>query len=365
MLQNLDSSYELDIQNSTLRLTGINLKSKSKSYGTGFFIAPGLVLTCHHVIENLTANSQITAQWNQQDFSVEVVSFCNIEDIAILSIDVKNHPCIYLSKNVITPVRHAYSYGYPEKDKNGNALSTVFEGHSDKERLLTLKEGNVRAGFSGSPLLDIETKQVFGMITEDRKHPQTSQTLGGYAVPSKVIISQWSKLLKKPAATQAILNLRSISELGCFIEGISQNRISINPWEDLKEEEENNPLRQADVKTIILGWAREIHHSFINIEIKDIEVVLSNLDSSFIGKRDVLYSYFIAKKTDLRSQIIHHFSKKKYSVLAPFDDCIYLFLFLSSNDNSFLKMVNSELIRKQFIKFLEDFIGDALCNVYE
>lgn len=361
MTSNSESSYELDIQSSTLRLTGA---APNKKYATGFFVAPGLVLTCHHVIEDLLSHGQITAQWNQQDFSVEVLSFCNVEDIAILSIDVKNHPCVYLSKNVITPRKDVYSYGYPEEKKDGNALLTVFEGCSDRGRLLTLKEGNVRQGFSGSPLLDIETRQVFGMITEKREHPQTQQPLGGYAVPSNVIISKWFELLENPAATQAILNLRSISELGYFIEGISQNLTSINPWEKLQEERKDI-LLQADRKTIILNWAREIHYSFVNIEMKDVELVLHNLESSFSGRGDELYKYFISEKTDLKSKIISQFSKKRYSILAPFEDCIYLFLFLSTNELPFLKMVSSELIKQQFIKFSEDFIQNVLCNIYQ
>jgi hypothetical protein len=200
------------------------------------------------------------------------------------------------------------------------------------------------------------------MISANRIHRPTNQVLGGYAVPSKVIISQWTKLLENPSATRAILKLNAISQLGDFIESASQDLTAINPWQIHSE---SSPLRQLDVRNIISIWARKLHHSFANLEVEKIDAFLVKLDLNFSSKGDDLYKYFLVEQSDMRFRIIYEFSKRSYNILAPFNDCAHLFLFLSTNDRFFLKMVNSELIRQKFIRFSEEFIKNELCALYE
>jgi len=42
-----------------------------------------------------------------------------------------------------------------------------------------------------------------------------------------------------------------------------------------------------------------------------------------------------------------------------------LFLFLSTNDHSFLNMIGAELIRERFIQFAENLITDKISGIYK
>jgi len=358
------TNFQPIIQESTLRL-----RTKD-DYGTGFFIAPGLVLTCNHIVKNSgNANAQVKAIWGGQEFSLDIISSFEDSDIALLSIDATNHPCIFLDRQEAGVGQLSYAYGYPESDRDGSCISPVVQGDSDRGRLLTLKDANVRNGFSGSPLLNVNTRKVCGMIIRrtDRKHPsradqQILEPIGGHAIPSKVIMAKWAELSSHPSVVKSILDLKAISQLGSFIESFNQDLTAINPWES---DRQGNPPYQNDLKNLLLIWAKKLHFSFLNLEMDKVESLLRKLASSNVDFREEdMYEYFSAPQSDMRFSILENFSRSSYKTKAPFDDCVYLFLFLSTNNRSFLNMIGAELIKQQFIEFAENSIADKISGIY-
>src|SRR5712691_4779919 len=136
-------------------LTTCTVRITSKSgQGTGFFVAPGLILTCKHVIENaLTPASPIDISWQGQTFSATLHALPNINnlDLALLQVNISHHPCVLL-RGGAEPFSKLYSYGYPDLKPEG--ASTTFDSEGwigTQQELLRLKEGQVRPGMSGSP----------------------------------------------------------------------------------------------------------------------------------------------------------------------------------------------------------------------
>lgn len=139
---------EQKLQRCTVRL------NISDSQGTGFFVAPGLILTCTHVVEYADSNS-VNVFWigEKQFYTAKIEKLLE----------------------------------YP--------LDLALQGESFKKNVLLhkLKEGQIIEGFSGSPLLNLRTGKVCGMVNISR---DTSSDLGGRAVSIQVILEQFPEVAK-------------------------------------------------------------------------------------------------------------------------------------------------------------------------
>ncbi|NER92561.1 MAG: tetratricopeptide repeat protein [Symploca sp. SIO1B1] len=165
--------------------------------GTGFFVAPGLLLTCYHVIRD-TEPGEIEVNWHDVGYRSLKVETREQLDLALLWVEIAEHPCVYLDRDA-QPGDELYSYGYPDQDRDGASITVECEGPGDKGQLLTIKDENVRPGFSGAPLLNQRTLKVCGMIQRERQikvnaNPKILRGLGGQAVPTGVILAQWQEL---------------------------------------------------------------------------------------------------------------------------------------------------------------------------
>jgi len=165
--------------------------------GTGFFVAPGMILTCYHVIRE-TKPGEIEVNWRDVGYRSWKVDTIEQLDLALVWVEIAEHPCVYLDRDA-QPGDDLYSYGYPDQDRDGASITVECEGPSDKGQLLTIKDENVRPGFSGAPLLNQRTLKVCGMIQKERKvgvnaNPKILRGLGGQAVPTGVILAQWPEL---------------------------------------------------------------------------------------------------------------------------------------------------------------------------
>lgn len=156
--------------------------------GTGFFVAPGLIITCAHVVKE-TNGKLIKICWQNQGNFTEAMIEQLIEecDIALLRFNPAqeiNLPCVALD-NSVEPRDELYMFGYPDVDyPNGCPATFTCEGFTgDNPPLIKFKQGQVRPGMSGSPLLNIRTGRVCGVVkfTRDR-----SSDLGGGAIPTSV-----------------------------------------------------------------------------------------------------------------------------------------------------------------------------------
>ena len=168
--------------------------------GTGFFVAPGLVLTCAHVVHGADG-PQVRWQDNAalakvvdaapQLGSVSTPADYPLPDLAVLEVERTrewHHPCVALANE--SPVLGMspdvlYLAGYTVEHGVSPALTgvtTEFESPviEDGHEFYKLKHGQVVGGFSGSPLLNIRVGLVAGIIESSRgRHAN----LGGFAVP--------------------------------------------------------------------------------------------------------------------------------------------------------------------------------------
>lgn len=163
-------------------------------HGTGFLVAPHFILTCAHVVTAAQTSKTVTVQWNGQSFPAQIIAFRPDPDLALLEIDLANHPCVLLYEEA-KPFNKLYSYGYPSDYPNGAAVTFEVEGRiGDQQEQLKFKQGQAQPGLSGAPLLNWETGGVCGIVqfTRDR-----SSDLGGDALLTKKIFQEFPDLMVK------------------------------------------------------------------------------------------------------------------------------------------------------------------------
>jgi CHASE2 domain-containing sensor protein len=184
-----------------LKLCTVKLSVPGKvGWGTGFFVGPGKILTCAHVVKDAGGQPVKVCWQGQEEFSKATVQglFADPFDLALLELQSPaDHPCVYLDESVrsssaVQPDDDLYIYGYPDDTPNGAPVTAKCEGLTgDKPPIIKYKQGQIRPGISGSPLLNRRTCKVAGIVkfTRDR-----SNDLGGGAVPATAIVEKFGEL---------------------------------------------------------------------------------------------------------------------------------------------------------------------------
>ncbi len=172
-------------------------------WGTGFFVAPGLILTCAHVVRK-AVDKQVNIFWpfQNQDLSATVKKMFDdgkTLDIALLTLAEPwpNHPCVLLDEASVAIGQKLYSYGYLKSYSNAAPVYSTNEGLTgDIPPLLKFQAGQIEAGLSGAALIDLNTDKVCGMVKETR---DPNLDMGGGAVPTQVILEKipWLKELQQ------------------------------------------------------------------------------------------------------------------------------------------------------------------------
>jgi hypothetical protein len=86
-----------------------------------------------------------------------------------------------------------YSYGYTDNYRDGDSSTFESEGWTDQQKLLLkLKDGEVRHGLSGAPVLNLQTGGVCALVKRTRG---VDTALGGRAVPMSTILRQLPQLI--------------------------------------------------------------------------------------------------------------------------------------------------------------------------
>lgn len=194
-----------------LRACTVSLSVQGGSRGTGFFVAPGRILTCAHVVEAARRRGLPIQAFDCKGESLGTVQIeryeCNViqniqalkdrqaselyPDLALLRIEREDHPCAFLDAR--TEQMHTYDelygYGYDElRFKGGGEVTFKFEGFSwiDEQRyLLKLREGQAQPGLSGAPLLHVGSGGVCGVMQQRRG---TQGEIGGWAIPVSAVL---------------------------------------------------------------------------------------------------------------------------------------------------------------------------------
>lgn len=172
----------------------------TSAQGTGFFVTPSLILTCAHVVAS-EGNQAIKVSWQgQTNFAIATIDrdhfLPDSYDLALLKFSsaVLDLPVAPLGR-AIEPNHSVYAYGYTEKEgdfPDGCPITGLCEGIAGGDPpLIKFKAGLFLKGLSGSPLVNLNTGKVCGVVSEslDRRFP-----LGGLAIPVQVIFSKWRDL---------------------------------------------------------------------------------------------------------------------------------------------------------------------------
>jgi S1-C subfamily serine protease len=167
-------------------------------WGTGFFVAPGWILTCAHVVQE-AKGQPVQVLWQKRELKAVIEHFLPEPfDLALLQLTALSDIgplCVYLDEEIRSrdPL---YLFGYPDQDfPNGCPVAFKCEGLTgDEPPLIKFALGQVRPGMSGSPLLNQRTGKVCGIVkfTRDR-----SLDLGGGAVSTAAIFTQLPELQSK------------------------------------------------------------------------------------------------------------------------------------------------------------------------
>ncbi|PKW18601.1 trypsin-like peptidase domain-containing protein [Saccharopolyspora spinosa] len=180
------------LQGCVVRLSGTGLRG-----GSGFFVAPGYVLTCAHVVDGQVGR-QVAVTWNGDDHSGSVVwsgpradrtqQVWPHPDLAVVQVPVDS-PCVWLDENVpdydadLFASGHARLYG-PREERRPAALTSPGLIELGDVSLLRISGDELPDGMSGGPVLDLTTGAVCGVVKTARAR---NAPHGGVAVPVRAL----------------------------------------------------------------------------------------------------------------------------------------------------------------------------------
>jgi photosystem II stability/assembly factor-like uncharacterized protein len=184
------------LQNCTVRV----IRESGSGYGTGFFVAPGKILTCAHVIGD-EQSTKVNISWKSYNVPAKVQRYItqtalNQEqlkwpDLAMLTVELEEHPCVlFLPEYDIGD--ELYTFGYTDEYPNGDSTTAQIEGVSNSPEMIKFKLGQVRPGMSGSPLLNLRTGGVCGVVKISR---DKAFDLGGRAITTLTVIENFPELV--------------------------------------------------------------------------------------------------------------------------------------------------------------------------
>ena len=162
--------------------------------GAGFFVAPGWVLTCAHVVHEQDRVALITVPKSTEPLTAtvevrsEAPTFGELwpyPDLALLRLDSRfEHPCMLIEPAEPYNADYCYAWGFPqqvegEPQPSGAPALFRFEGRQEGG-FLQLTSGEALPGLSGAPLLCPDNRAVVGVIsaTRNRDFP-----VGAWASP--------------------------------------------------------------------------------------------------------------------------------------------------------------------------------------
>lgn len=164
------------VRGATVTITGLNNKGVRTDLGSGFFAAPGIVLSCAHVV---APAQEPRVKWKGQELGTTVVrcepatagpdARFDSPDVALLRVDVDT-PCVPLS--LIGPQigDRAWVDGITEIRTNRPETYAALLTIADLDHeigLFRLTGDQVAQGLSGGPVLDTTTFEVCGIFKSE------------------------------------------------------------------------------------------------------------------------------------------------------------------------------------------------------
>ncbi|AXB43351.1 serine protease [Amycolatopsis albispora] len=160
-----------------LRAATVPLVS-GKKVGTGFFVAPDLVLTSAHVLD--APESPVTAAAGQRFEVLPGTYLPGTVDLVLLRALDTHQPVPVQLGEPAEAGDQLWTYGYPDDSyRAGDSALLELEGFSERDDgtiLLKTARGRVRPGNSGGPVLNWRTGAVCGVVRlRDTRHGDTAR----------------------------------------------------------------------------------------------------------------------------------------------------------------------------------------------
>ena len=189
----------------TVRVTGGPMP------GAGFFVAPGIVLTCAHVVG---AGSGLQVNWERdgrptEESEARLIKLlagqgrpfpaleADYPDLAVLGVTgFDGHPCVAIDEALPADRDDFRAFGYP---REGGAIRLTpvqlsYRGMNGRLPLayLDLALDKVKAGMSGAAVLNMRTGSVSGVVVASK---DTAHSDGALAVPWLTVAEELGWLL--------------------------------------------------------------------------------------------------------------------------------------------------------------------------
>jgi hypothetical protein len=187
-----DTPVDPIVRNELLPACAVRVEIGEQHAGSGFFAAPGCVVTCEHVLSTLRVTSgdatpdvRVCAMDGSEYEMVDLPTTSLEEDLAVLRIKpADTHPCALLAPGLLGG-DELVTFGAPEGAPGGVPTELRAEGETtETPRRTKLSQGQVRPGMSGSPVLNLRTGGICGVLKRTR---DPTQALGGYAIPIQAL----------------------------------------------------------------------------------------------------------------------------------------------------------------------------------
>lgn len=210
------------LQTCTVRIN-IFINAQYRSIGTGFFVAPQMVVTCAHVKimgENALRKRRITSnddrffiEWQGKNFAAKVIKCTDAAypDLALLCSEVPEHPCVYINSDRERRDDLLF-FGFPTGARSPNSKEEAKKFADGGEEILATLGGRARrgrftnegtfsfesntpiwGGMSGSAILNERTGGVCGIV-KATKSENADVAIGGRAIPVEEIWNYFSEL---------------------------------------------------------------------------------------------------------------------------------------------------------------------------
>ncbi|MGW2778205.1 trypsin-like peptidase domain-containing protein [Streptomyces olivaceoviridis] len=175
----------------------VRISGSGATGGTGFFVAPGTVLTCAHVVSGAEAGQPLRAEWQGGGAQARLIAVhpapiggpapgpYPYPDLAVLEVERSGHPCVRLDLEEPRWEDRVHGCGYTRTwsrdDAQVEPVTFTYEGvHEVGAGLLKLAGGQAVPGMSGGPLLNLRTMGVCGVLKTTR---DPALPTGGWGVP--------------------------------------------------------------------------------------------------------------------------------------------------------------------------------------
>ena len=262
-----------------LHLCTVQIKS-SGGDGSGFFIGLSTILTCAHVVEDAQdTGDPILVNYMGKEYPADIIKYAAkpFPDLALLKISLGNHICVALDPTVQLN-DELYGFGYQEEFQGGEGIYGKYVAPSwfdeaRTQKLIKFSDTLVIPGFSGGPLLNLNTGAVCGVI---KRTLGESAPMGGRAVPVNYAID--------------LFELKSFQD-PAWLEAQSQHMVSRSA--------KNIPTSKQDILLY-----EQPNNQYANAKLFGREELISRINNWLDGRqRILLYGLAASGKTVLASTI--------------------------------------------------------------